>query len=138
MLNTASKSVQKLSHQTGNPLVQNRLNKFILSTNWDGFEAQMNGGSISRRYATCTNDIKVAASKVIPSRPRCSLLRWELTSNRQSCICTPPYNGAARPAHARSLTLHGAGCPQRLFALVMGPWRPGPDSIRIRKKGGGG
>lgn len=62
MLNTASKSVQKLSHQTGNPLVQNRLNKFILSTNWDSFEAQVNGDFIGRRYATYTNDIKVGSS----------------------------------------------------------------------------
>lgn len=44
------------------PVVPNWLNKFILSTNWDGFEAQVNGDFIGRRYATYLNDIKVGSS----------------------------------------------------------------------------
>jgi iron complex outermembrane receptor protein len=44
------------------PVVPNWLNKFILSTNWGGFEAQVNGDFIGRRYATYTNDIKVGSS----------------------------------------------------------------------------
>jgi iron complex outermembrane receptor protein len=44
------------------PVVPNWLNKFILSTNWGAFEAQVNGDFIGRRYATYTNDIKVGSS----------------------------------------------------------------------------
>jgi iron complex outermembrane recepter protein len=44
------------------PVVPNWLNKFILSTNWDGFEAQVNGDFIGRRYATYTDDIKVGSA----------------------------------------------------------------------------
>ena len=44
------------------PVVPNWLNKFILSTNWGGFEAQVNGDFIGRRFATYTNDIKVGSS----------------------------------------------------------------------------
>jgi iron complex outermembrane receptor protein len=43
-------------------VVPNWLNKFILSTNWGAFEAQVNGDFIGRRYATYTNDIKVGSS----------------------------------------------------------------------------
>ena len=44
------------------PVVPNWLDKFILSTNWDGFEAQVNGDFIGRRFATYTDDIKVGSS----------------------------------------------------------------------------
>jgi hypothetical protein len=44
------------------PVVPNWLNKFILSTNWGGFEAQVNGDFIGRRFATYTNDVKVGSS----------------------------------------------------------------------------
>ncbi|MDB5735607.1 MAG: TonB-dependent receptor [Alphaproteobacteria bacterium] len=44
------------------PVVPNWLNKFILSTNWGGFEAQVNGDFIGRRFATYTDDIKVGSS----------------------------------------------------------------------------
>ena len=43
-------------------MVPNWLDKFILSTNWDGFEAQVNGDFIGRRFATYTDDIKVGSS----------------------------------------------------------------------------
>jgi len=56
-----------VSRQAGNPAVPNQLNKFILNTSWGSFEAQGNGDSIGRRYATCTNDIKVVTFRVIPS-----------------------------------------------------------------------
>jgi hypothetical protein len=44
------------------PVVPNWLNKFILSTNWDGFEAQVNGDFIGRRFATYTDDVKVGSA----------------------------------------------------------------------------
>ena len=44
------------------PIVPNWLNRFIFSTNWDGFEAQVSGDFIGRRYATYLNDWRVGAS----------------------------------------------------------------------------
>ncbi len=46
------------------PVVPNWLNKFILSTNWGGFEAQVNGDFIGRRFATYTDDVKVGSTFV--------------------------------------------------------------------------
>lgn len=44
------------------PVVPNWLNRFILSTTWGGFEAQLSGDFIGRRFATYTNDMKVGSS----------------------------------------------------------------------------
>jgi hypothetical protein len=44
------------------PIVPNWLNRFILSTNWGPFEAQVSGDFIGRRFATYTDDIKVGSS----------------------------------------------------------------------------
>jgi iron complex outermembrane receptor protein len=44
------------------PLVPNWLNRFIISTNWDGFDAQFSGDFIGRRYATYLDDWRVGAS----------------------------------------------------------------------------
>ena len=44
------------------PLVPNWLNRFIISTNWGGFDAQVSGDFVGRRYATYTDDWRVGAS----------------------------------------------------------------------------
>jgi hypothetical protein len=44
------------------PIVPNWLNRFILSTNWDGFDAQASGDFIGRRYATYLDDWRVGSS----------------------------------------------------------------------------
>ena len=44
------------------PIVPNWLNRFIFSTNWGGFDAQMSGDFIGRRYATYTDDWRVGSS----------------------------------------------------------------------------
>jgi hypothetical protein len=44
------------------PIVPNWLDRFILSTNWGGFEAQVNGDFIGRRFATYTDDVKVGST----------------------------------------------------------------------------
>jgi outer membrane receptor protein involved in Fe transport len=41
------------------PLTPDWLNKFILSTNWGPFEAQINGDYIGKRYVTYLNDLSV-------------------------------------------------------------------------------
>lgn len=43
------------------PVVPNWLNRFVLSTNWGGFEAQVSTDFVGRRFATYTNDIKVGS-----------------------------------------------------------------------------
>lgn len=44
------------------PIVPNWLNKFILSTNWGPFEAQVSGDFVGRRFATYTDDVRVGGS----------------------------------------------------------------------------
>jgi len=44
------------------PIVPNWLNRFIFSTNWGGFDAQVSGDFIGRRFATYTDDWRVGAS----------------------------------------------------------------------------
>ena len=41
------------------PLTPDWMNKFIASTNWGAFEAQINGDYVGRRYATYLNDMAV-------------------------------------------------------------------------------
>jgi len=43
------------------PVVPNWLNRFVLSTNWGGFEAQVSTDFVGRRFATYTNDIRVGS-----------------------------------------------------------------------------
>jgi iron complex outermembrane recepter protein len=44
------------------PIVPNWLNRFILSTNWYGFDAQFSGDFIGRRFATYLDDWRVGSS----------------------------------------------------------------------------
>ncbi|MBL6938400.1 MAG: TonB-dependent receptor [Alphaproteobacteria bacterium] len=44
------------------PLQPNWLNKFVLSTNWDDFEAQLVGDLVGRRFTSYLNDQKVAST----------------------------------------------------------------------------
>jgi iron complex outermembrane receptor protein len=44
------------------PLTPSWLYKFILSTNWGPFEAQMNGDYVGRRYVTYLNDLSVGGT----------------------------------------------------------------------------
>jgi iron complex outermembrane recepter protein len=44
------------------PIVPNWLNRFIFSTNWDGFDAQVSGDFIGRRFATYLDDYRVGAT----------------------------------------------------------------------------
>ncbi|HEY2007804.1 MAG TPA: TonB-dependent receptor [Rhizomicrobium sp.] len=44
------------------PIVPNWLNRFIFSTNWYGFDAQVSGDFIGRRFATYTDDWRVGSS----------------------------------------------------------------------------
>ncbi|HUO22397.1 MAG TPA: TonB-dependent receptor [Caulobacteraceae bacterium] len=44
------------------PLTPDWLEKFIVSTNWGPFEAQLNGDYIGRRFVTYTNDLSVPAT----------------------------------------------------------------------------
>jgi len=44
------------------PIVPNWLNKFVISTNWGAFDAQLSGDFVGRRFATYTNDVKVGGS----------------------------------------------------------------------------
>jgi len=41
------------------PITPDWMNKFIASTNWGPFEAQLNGDYVGRRYATYLNDIAI-------------------------------------------------------------------------------
>ena len=41
------------------PITPDWMNKFIASTNWGPFEAQVNGDYVGRRYATYLNDIAI-------------------------------------------------------------------------------
>lgn len=43
------------------PVVPQWMNKFILSTNWGAFDAQVSGDFIGKRFATYTNDLKVGS-----------------------------------------------------------------------------
>jgi iron complex outermembrane recepter protein len=48
--------------RTGGKKVPNspeHLNKFVISTNWGNFDAQLSGDTVGRRYATFTNDLFV-------------------------------------------------------------------------------
>ncbi len=44
------------------PLVPSLLNKFIASTNFGPFEAQLNGDFVGRRYVTYLNDLSVPST----------------------------------------------------------------------------
>ena len=44
------------------PLTPDWMNKFILSTRWGPFEAQLNGDYVGRRYVTYLNDLSVPAT----------------------------------------------------------------------------
>jgi outer membrane receptor protein involved in Fe transport len=44
------------------PLVPQWLNKFVLSTTWGNFEAQITGDYIGKRYVTTTNDLAVKST----------------------------------------------------------------------------
>ena len=41
------------------PITPDWLNKFIASTNWGNFEAQVSGDYVGRRYATYLNDLAI-------------------------------------------------------------------------------
>ncbi|MEI9988767.1 MAG: TonB-dependent receptor [Rhizomicrobium sp.] len=47
------------------PLTPNWLEKFVASTNWDSFEAQVTGDLVGRRFASYLNDQKVASTFLV-------------------------------------------------------------------------
>jgi len=47
------------------PLAPNLLNKFIVSTDWAGFEAQFTGELVGRRYATYLNDMTTPSTFIM-------------------------------------------------------------------------
>ena len=47
------------------PLTPDWLNKFIVSTNWGPFEAQVNGDYVGRRYVTYLNDLSVPGTLLV-------------------------------------------------------------------------
>jgi outer membrane receptor protein involved in Fe transport len=47
------------------PLVPDWLEKFIASTNYGGFEAQVSGDYVGRRFTTYLNDLSVAPTFVV-------------------------------------------------------------------------
>jgi outer membrane receptor protein involved in Fe transport len=109
------------------PITPDWLNKFIASTNWGNFEAQVSGDYVGRRYATYLNDLAIGgqfqlgleASYVFEDIGIEEVKRFKISGNILNLTDTKGISTIGVPGSPASGGYTGFPLPPRMFFVTV-------------------
>ena len=110
------------------PITPDWLNKFIASTNWGNFEAQVSGDYVGRRYATYLNDLAIGgqfqlgleASYAFEDIGIEEVKRFKISGNILNLTDTKGISTIGVPGSPPSGGYTGFPLPPRMFFVTVG------------------